>query len=407
MAHVDDLMRLTAARLYAEGYTGAQIAKHLGISGAKVAEIVKSAEFSNILKPQPSYRFVSKGIDRTTLRKLEQAVVDIDLQSRTQAAVDRFTAAQDAPICPTVRVVTTGSTRVDERGWTARLDRFGQGAAPVVREILRLSQRSVGISWGATVASVVRGIEQLRTGPIARNQSLTVVPLCGEPLGTPLSEESCTNLGARLDAAINRSKGHALSLSALPALIPIDAFSKQEELEVLRRLFRRVKHYRSIFETRGNGLPGWFDSLDTILCSVGPQDRVWGYRGDDLIDSGDLQRSELQTFVLGDLAGVLIPREGRWNEKKLTDIQAHYNGVSFDQLRACSARASASVDASRSNRLGSKARPMGVCALALGKNKARFVLECLRLRDRQRKPVAVVNWLIVDDDLATELLSMM
>jgi hypothetical protein len=214
-----------------------------------------------------------------------------------------------------------------------------------------------------------------------------------------------TSLGARLDATLNKTTGHALSLSALPALIPVHEFTSSAELSVLRRLFRRVKHYDEIFIEQ---VPGrrkrprettakkpWLQRLDAVLCSVGPDDRVWGYRGDDLLESGDLKREELQTLVLGDIAGVLIPRPGMWGDAKLAIIRDHWNGIRLEDLQACAERA-----------VVLKHVP-GVCVFAAGANKAHFVSQCLRLRDDEGKVVSLINHLIIDDDLAARLLKLL
>jgi hypothetical protein len=184
----------------------------------------------------------------------------------------------------------------------------------------------------------------------------------------------------------------------VPALTPIDEFPEEAELEILERLFRRAKHYHEIFierKVRGQGRARrdskcWLDDLDTILYSVSRDDKVWGYRADDLLASGLLKQEELCKLVLGDIAGVLIPRPNRWNDPRLGKIQRYWNGVTLHHILACAKRAKTTGT-------------VGVCVFALGSNKAEVLAECLRLRDEENKPTSLINELIVDDDLASRL----
>jgi DNA-binding transcriptional regulator LsrR (DeoR family) len=405
MRAIDELTKLKAACLYAEGRSEDQIAKILGKASSTVNGAIRWAIGQKRLRPQRPYVFIMKGLPQTQRKSLRQILADADTQLSLQRAIAEAVRAHDGSITPTVHVVPSGSRRIDARGWELRLERFGEAAEPLIRQFLSNVDEAAGVAWGATVASVVKGIEMAQTGPLPRTRPIWFVPVCGEPLGAPLSQESSSNLSSRLDAVLNKSAGHALSLAALPALTPVKEFQTAGDLEVLRRLFRRVKHYSEIFiarDSRTKGVPSgalakksWLRSLDAILCSIGPEDRTWGYRGDDLLESGDLERKELQSFVMGDIAGVLIPRQGMWSNPKLAMIRDHWNGIRLEDLQLCASRSA------------SQKNVPGVCVVALGSNKAAFIRECLRLRDDKEHVISLINYLVVDDDCAARLLKLL
>jgi hypothetical protein len=163
-------------------------------------------------------------------------------------------------------------------------------------------------------------------------------------------------------------------------------------MHTLKNLFRKVKHYTEIFENRSTE-PPWLEELDAILCSVGPEERVWGYRGDDLIRSGGLTREELDGLVLGDIAGILIPKPGSWNHPKLTRIRECWNGITYENLAQTARRA-----------YDSRQGAIGVCVMALGANKARLIKELLKPSTVPGRPThSLINQLWVDQDLAREL----
>jgi DNA-binding transcriptional regulator LsrR (DeoR family) len=405
MRRIPDLTKLKAARLCAEGYSEDKIARVLGISSSTVNAAIGWAINHKRLERHKRYVFVPHGLSRAELDELDQIVSDSDMQITLQEAIDRYVDTRKGTVTPTVRVAPSGSRRKDSRGWNLRLERFGREMAPSIRQLIGTVNQAVGISWGASVASVVKGVETLQAGPLVRRKPIYFVPVCGEPLGAPLSAESCSNLSARMDSSLNRSQGHALSLSALPALIPVEEFTTAEDLQTLGRLFRRVKHYSDIFgqpSSSERNAPSnkqwkkpWLQNLDAVLCSVGPEDRVWGYRGDDLLQSGDLTREDLRELVLGDIAGVLIPQPGKWGSPKLAMIRDHWNGIQLEHLLGCARRAAVAKGV------------CGVCVVAIGSNKAAFLVECLGLRDDNGGPVSLINHLLVDDDLASALLNLL
>ena len=391
MLSMQKMEMLRVAALRAGGYTELYIARVLGISTTTVSNRLKQAEAEKYLLRQEPYILNRQVLTAEQDAELENTVKRSSLQEKLNRAISRYSESKSrsAPH-PEAVVVPSGSERVDPEGWKQRLKRFGLEAAPTIRAaIAEAKGNNAGIAWGATVASVVDEIEKLDRGNRLR-PPVTFVPVCGEPLDTPLSRESASQLCSRLDTAINLTHGHALSLAALPALTPIE-FASDSEKATLLRLYRRVKHYDKIFGNSGNST-GLIDKLSVIVCSVGPEDRVWGYRSDDLLRSGGLKREELNKLVSGDVAGVLVPKAGQWADERLSMIRdRHWNGLLLRSLVETVERAKA------------KTYP-GVCVLALGKNKSDFVFRCLGLCNDQNEHVYVLNRLVVDDDLAQALL---
>ena len=98
-----------------------------------------------------------------------------------------------------------------------------------------------------------------------------------------------------------------------------------------------------------------------------------------------LGESQLEHLVLGDLGGVLLPRENLLpaQRKTVEDLNSGWTGVSFEQLERCA-------------RDGSRARERrGVVVLAEGVVKAKPIREIVRL--------GVVNELVLGHELATAL----
>jgi DNA-binding transcriptional regulator LsrR (DeoR family) len=88
------------------------------------------------------------------------------------------------------------------------------------------------------------------------------------------------------------------------------------------------------------------------------------------------------------MAGVLLPRRdiSKKEQDTINKINERSTGIKREHLTQCAARAR-------------QTHMPGTVVIALGKNKANFVLESVKL--------GLVNHLIIDDDLENKLLSLL
>src|SRR5207248_2498335 len=121
------------------------------------------------------------------------------------------------------------------------------------------------------------------------------------------------------------------------------------------------------------------------LTSIGVSDK--DHRGiflDERVVIGDVSEDELNTLVVGDLGGVMLPRRDLKGpqRKRIRQMMEGWTGVQMDDLRRC-------AFAARKND-----RP-GVVVIACGKIRAAAVRRAVEL--------GLVNELILDAELAGEL----
>lgn len=344
------------------------IANKLKISQGSVPNCLNWAKNRGYLTtPKPV--FSAELIPADLMAKVSSLVHHDDLRKAVKDFVS-VNRGKDLAI-PVIRVFPSGSRRVDGTAWRSRLNRFAQASGSYIADLIRQS-KTVGISWGATVASVVSAIEGQGKSPSAQTR---IIPLGGEPLGAPLNLASSSSLAARMQLAFG-SSFPTLSLAAVPALIPL-AFKTSREVQTIRSLIDMVRDYGTIYSGL-EGRPGLVEVIDCVLCSVSPADRVWG---DDLVRSGQFDVEDLTELVHGDLCGVLLSRNGK--EKQVSSLSERWTCVQIRHLQACMKRAS-----------GNPKSP-GIVVVAIGANKAKCVLECLHRN--------LINHLVIDDDLADEL----
>ena len=108
-----------------------------------------------------------------------------------------------------------------------------------------------------------------------------------------------------------------------------------------------------------------------------------------LFESSDLKIDELAKLVVGDMGGVLFPRDRLTpkQKQKLETVAARWTGVTVDHLKRCSRRAH--------DQPHSFNGPPGVVVICVGKARAPFLLEAVKQ--------GIVNHLIIDDELQEEL----
>jgi DNA-binding transcriptional regulator LsrR (DeoR family) len=132
------------------------------------------------------------------------------------------------------------------------------------------------------------------------------------------------------------------------------------------------------------------ERLDMVLTGAGVPSRhsrsVW--LQERLVSEGFRDLAELASLVIGDIGGCYLPRHDldAKARQRVRGINARWTGIQVDHLRRCAERAA---------RARSGKGPRGVVIVALGKEKAEVVAECVRL--------GIVTRLIIDHELAQAL----
>lgn len=241
----------------------------------------------------------------------------------------------------------------------------------------------VGVSWGKTIFDAVAAMDQLDVNPPRNSRPITCFPLRGEALDQPMSH-SASEVAVQLADIMNGEKKQALSLAGIPAMIPA-AIEDRKKVSEGKELFRCFKMYSQIFgKSDSDRKKACIGKVDTILTSVGSAMQDAGFWSMQLAESAGVSLPQLKKFVLGDIAGVLIPLEKSADDSqsKIKDIQERWLGAELNDLKLCAKRAI------------STGKP-GVIVLAIGSNKADVIYRILC--------EGVISHLFVDFDLATAL----
>ncbi|MGH8059684.1 MAG: hypothetical protein ACREOH_21000, partial [Candidatus Entotheonellia bacterium] len=278
---IPDVEMQAVAYLYSQKYSREDIKNILRLSQSTVSRSIQRALDAGWL--EMNVRFVTEQLPPDRMQAIEALISpQPHLTERLHAVAQQHgvLAGPHVRIFPHAPQSHPSMPQATPRDW------FGQVAAGYIRDLLRPSQ-VCGVSWGAMLASVVRGLRMLGPPPLRKGLPIEFVPLCGEPLGTAVTQCSSSGLAAQLDETMNGSTAHARSLAAVPALIP-EGFTSREVL-VIHKLIGHVTAYREIFQWRevdeGQHAP-WIDQLDTILTGLGSAETSLRYWDDALVRTG-------------------------------------------------------------------------------------------------------------------------
>ena len=257
--------------------------------------------------------------------------------------------------------------------WDSRVRKFSAAAAPTLADLIDRS-RHLGLSWGGTLDTCVEALAPAR----AQRPKLLVTPVCGEPLGPAgRAEASSTMLTERLCQILGARPGP--SLRGIPPMIPAG-----HDREQALRLFRLFRPYSEIFGSKKRGAsPALVKTVDTFLTSCGNVGDGYHAFQSQFIDAA-IKRRELEKVALGDIAGLLIARDGLSSkeQQRLTALRDRWTGITISDLIRISNRA--------------PKEGAGVIVCAVGAWKADMVY-ALVTRER------LVNHLLIDHTLAREL----
>lgn len=348
-----------------------EIARILGVTDPQVSKLVRQARGARFLVDAP--RFQRLDLTADEVRALEDlATADTDVRSRFQslamaAGVEVFSTHIAAGLGPHRKTAPA-----------QYLERFGAGIADHVGNLIR-SAGSCGVSWGGTVQAVVGSLRVRSAREGSRGRRATrFIPVVGEPLGGVPTSESSSTLAQALTEIFGRSGGPpALSLGAVPALVPTE-FSATE-VQAVDKLIGFVRAYKLIF---GKGSP-LIGRLDAILTSVGPSDQPLGMAGARYLKSAGFESVRLRGLAFGDISGVLLRKTGTSpaDLALLAELDRAWKGIKEEHIRKCA-------------RAATKRNRPGVIVVAAGRKKAATVVAAVER--------GLVNHLVIDEGLAEE-----
>ncbi len=279
-----------------------------------------------------------------------------------------------------LHVFWSGPTKANgDAGWDNRLSRFAGRAAPTLFELLAGARR-IGVTFGASIGVSIEAVASVARGQAGRARDLMVVPTSGEPLGGAKPMFASTDLAERLSEMLSGSR--VPSLRGIPPVIP-EEFAGHNQTVVFD-LIRCLRSYKEIFGDSNTG--GLVEELDTLVTSAGGFGEGYHAFQNEFISIPGFTRGRLAELALGDIAGVLIPKDGEFTkaqEKMFSAWRRLWTGIRIEQLRRISACAKNSD------------RP-GVILVAIGANKADIV-QAVVCREK------LVNHLIIDETLAARL----
>jgi hypothetical protein len=318
-------LRAAHALCQAGDITQDHIAHQLNVSQSQVSRLLRHARDERWLVDRPQFVPPEQGSQYYDLWR------EVESQHVLSKVLERKFCAFYGP--PLRRVLV-----VDGVGET-----YSHGAAQALLPLLQERDpergpiRTLGVTWGRNIRYMIQALRRLVPDPIrATNDSLTLVPLCGEPFQDREDPHTYNSsaLVFELHRVINASTKPPLSIAGVYAFIP-DKY--KGDIERILEFYRLGTSYAAIFPKRG----GLAASLDSVLTAVGVSGEQ--YPGVFLRERralGDLTDTELE-WILGDVSGILIPRleTPKSLSGKIRRLNARWTGVKQSHLRDCAAAA--------------------------------------------------------------------
>ncbi len=369
-AHIDVV---AVCKLAAEGNTQEEIGRTLKMNQAKVNRILKD-HGATYIKTFKTF-IENEGDPKGIMQLVQDRITRKDLQDQLSQE------AKDPNFKLRVFTLPSGSPQ-----W--RLERFGILCAGYVKDLFS-SSRYCGVTWGTHLDSLTNALKGFIINKPRRNK-IEFIPLSGEPLGISPSYFSSSTLALRLNQIVNgNTKSEPFSLSAVPAFIsPMNL--TPSELRGIWKMIGEVEAYQKVFGrplSKNNPQRPKVEQLDMLLTSLGGGGVMLRYGDHEMIPKNVIEDTGLNQLALGDLGGVLIPKDSS-KKKAITQIQKRCTGLTMGHLQNC-------VNKAKNSK--SKNKPKGVIVLALGEQKAELVLACIRL--------GLINQLLCCNALADKLWS--
>ncbi len=348
----------------------AEIGKVLGaLSQPQVSRLLAHAEQHQYLVIEQ--RFAREKFDDDWLREIEQLLNPPQLVDDLQ----RFCIREGIAL-PGLRTFESGPGNTDIR-LAQRRARFGKMAAGRIVELIERS-RVVGVAWGRTLGSVVDGIQASHL-PFSPPHHIEFAAVCAELVSLAQSGHSSSMLASAMDGIFNTRPGECPQLTAFPAYVPL-----RYDDAVRRSIWTYINDtagYRRVF----SGPEALIGRMDMMITGVGSSNSPIHGSFDEFVSAGEVDADALRKLVLGDMAGILIPRPDldRADARTVAALNEMSTGIRLDHVQAIAQRGFSNPDCA------------GVVVLALRSERAGIVLELVR---RQ-----LVNELIIDHATARAL----
>lgn len=371
----EELKDVMVGLLYERGFAQSEIAARLDVDPSGISKRVTRAVDLGWFERVPPVRALRDRIPTDLLRAAQDA---LDLSLPALRLQEGLRGAYGGAV--RVTVVAGPSRRKAKEGWDARAAAVGRRAGERLVEALHdPAIRVVGIVWGVTMRALVDRVTEMSSD--AKTKDLVVVPLGGEPLlagQTYPGALTSAVLAADLATACGADQSRQVQMPPIPAFIPA---RRPREVKAIRGFIEEYQGYRRIF-----GPGGLVGEIQALLTSAAGLDLA--YLSDPwlnaLLDAGNLDLKALAGLMVGNVAGLVLPRPGlgRADLRRVEELNERHMGLTLSQLEACAKRCASNGDP-------------GVVLAAHGDSKTQTIVEALRRR--------MVNELVLDDELAESL----
>ena len=394
-----DLLIHKVAFLSSQGLTQREIGEKLSIlDRTKISRLVSKANEKGLITTEYTPR------DREIYERVSKLLGGVNLDK----AMKEFAEVASMPesMLPKTHMIVARADQKNRNSFEHQIAAFGSECGPVTIQMMRdlevankarnkSDKLVVGVSSGRTLRSVV---DSLHFEKMQGVNDLSVIPLWGSAYSNQMKAYSKSNvysdpyalsstaLANDIVRALRRDDqaSSECSLQGVPVVIP--AKFKGENLEVLREFFETVSSMNQIFD----GENALVHSVGMLMISVGSPKHAGRFLSESILGTV-MSRKKVRLFldsIIGDVAGILIPKSDEQSEQNIRDIFGeqygeHWLGLNTDHLDSLSREARESE-----NRVG-------VCAYAAGGHRSEIVLEAIRR--------GYLNHLICDSSLAEQM----
>ena len=360
---------LAVAHLLSQGKQQKDIGDALGISQAEVSRASAKVRENKWLVTEVHFPDNISEIEKEEIRNLVFGQID-ELKNKTEIAAHR--SDNRVPI-DEISVIYVSSSNKEPRA------KFYRDASEYLIRLM-LDSDVCAVSWGKTIAGLVKEISQSR----CPKRDITFFPTSGEPMNTLERGISPTDASHQLADAF-KSETHKLSLQGLPARVPSQL---SRNMDVIQQFIRTSDDYNRIFAPIDGESP-LVEIADTIITGVGDADASdddpWIHESDkkELAENPGIKISSVS---VGNIGGVWLPKpDARSNHKRIVEeFNDRWLGVKKQHFESCCKKAAG------------KKRP-GVVVVAFEPEKAEIL----------RASLGMVNRLIISQKLAERLLAIL
>jgi hypothetical protein len=398
-----DYRRALLAYLISQGFTYKE-------ASGKLPKEIKNTSATTVHRDKETAKIRRWVITRFAEELFEQAILDKlreDAHHLPWHELEKKLRKLSGGILKSIWVFYSGDKEKPDSQieWDWQMGSFARNSDWFILKLLRSSKSGVAVGWGKTIAnSIVAVTDRIRqekvSRPNGRKTNRLIIPTIATPPGASPDEieKSSTRLAQNLSEALNGSWKDVLSLEGFRLFLhrKYNVDERQTILNYIRdgalktilgNLDASAGEYESESETP------LIRIVDTILTSVGAF-HVEQFFVKELVNTGLVSKEELERLALGDIGGVLIPREetenNRRDKDRFDEILGLWTGIRIEDYQDVAERAAAT---------GDPYSPAGSIICALNASKAEIVYELVR-----RKATSV---LVVDYHLANRLESLL